>query len=236
MCFISIFSVLSVPWVRIFEQHWAAYTDVWEKKWRLSWFIEEELVIMQNSLKKSYGALALLRPVLLLSCQCLHLSIQEVRLKRLRGTQWGYLSAVYLLLLGEWRPWNCYSSSAWSLQTGVWNAEEGCLGLCVSVLKQKPRGGGVVWWIERQVCCSARPSTGVSHHALHALSQNSLWLWVWRQISHTLANSNKFPLSLRYHHFPASTVEHETAWLNVSDFYGMWGTQSRSRALIWQYK
>ena len=42
------------------------------------------------------------------------------------------------------------------------------------------------------LCCSALPTAGASHHALHALSQNSLWPHLWRQISHALANSNKF--------------------------------------------
>lgn len=76
-------------------------------------------------------------------------------------------------------------------------ASDGCVksggGVFGTVcLEAEAKGWGVVWWIGRQVCCPPLPTAGASHHALHALSQNSLWPWVWRQISHTLANSNKF--------------------------------------------
>lgn len=153
---------------------------------------------------------------MLLFRQCVHYRVQEVRPKRLRRTQRGYLCAVYL-------SWSSSCSGSEGLETaaplkpvcfrrvcekrrrGVWDC------VCLSWSRSQGVEGGV-WWIGRQVCSSAHPTVRASHHALHALSQNSLWPWVWRQISHTLANSNKFPLSLHYHHFPACTVLHETAW------------------------
>lgn len=138
--------------------------------------------------------------VAFLSCQCVHFCMQEVGPKSLRRTQWGYLWSVYL-----YQSSSCSGSESLETATplqpvsfrpvcetrrrGVWY----CVSVSVLKLKLKPGGGwGGVRWIGRQVCCSALPTTGASHHALHALSQNSLWPWVWRQISHTLANSNKF--------------------------------------------
>lgn len=120
------------------------------------------------------------------------------------GLSQGCLSVPEFLLLREWKPWNGDSSLACLPQTSVWKAEEGCLGFCLSWSRSQRVwvwwGGGGIWWMGRQVCCSAVPTGGASHHALHALSENSLWPWVWCRISHTLANSNKnSPLSLLLH-------------------------------------
>lgn len=53
------------------------------------------------------------------------------------------LSIPEFLLLREWKPSNCYSSAACLLQTGVWKAEEGYLGLCVCVGAEAKEEG--VW-------------------------------------------------------------------------------------------
>ncbi len=79
------------------------------------------------------------------------------------GLSLGCLSVPEFLLLREWKPRNCYSSAACLLQMGVWKAEEGCSGLCVSVLKLKPRGG------EAGGCLMNR-KTGLLHCSPHCWS------------------------------------------------------------------
>lgn len=138
----------------------------------------------------------------------------------------------------------CFKRVCEKWRRGVWDY------VCLSWSRSQGvvvGGGGIVWWIGRQVCCSALPTAGASHHALHALSQNSLWPWVWRQISRTLANSNKFFFVLFFMDYPLSPFSYFYSFTlnsvvkNVSDFYGMWGTliswsRNKPRALIWQYK
>lgn len=82
-------------------------------------------------------------------------------------------------------------------------ASDGCVKsgggvfLGLSIYKLEPKsgvGGGLPVELEDR-SAAVLPTAGASHRALHALSNNSLRPWVWRQISHTLANSNKFSVN-----------------------------------------
>lgn len=76
--------------------------------------------------------------------------------KNSMGLSLGCLSVPEFLLLGEWKPWKGRLPSSLFVSDGCVKSGGGMFGTR-SLFKQKPRGGsgGDVWWIRRQVCCSA---------------------------------------------------------------------------------
>ena len=110
-------------------------------------------------------------------------------------------------------PWICYSSAACLLQTGVWKAEEGCLGL--SVLNQKPKseGGGGCLMNKKtgRLPCSPHCWSFPSCFAC-PLTELFMALGLAPDLSHSCQQQQVFLWTLHYHNFPTSTVAHKVAW------------------------